>query len=93
MADCKTPLTGAGEVDELTQRFELHVQDTVASQGKDVVVLKQGYLLMRSTGVIDRWRRRYFVLDSAGMLCHASSHEVPYPTALSADHVRRIVAS
>ena len=33
----------------------------------------QGYLLKKSTGLRKEWKRRYFVLDSLGMLYYFSS--------------------
>ena len=59
---------GADEVEKLTEQYTPLMRATVASQGNDVVALKQGYLHKRSTGMINQWKRRYFVLDSAGIL-------------------------
>ena len=38
-----------------------------------VTVLKQGYLLKKSSGLRKEWKNRFFVLDSSGMLYYYSA--------------------
>lgn len=45
---------------------------TAESGGSQVTVLKQGYLNKRSTNLRREWKRRFFVLDSAGVLYYYS---------------------
>ena len=67
----------ADEVEKLTEQFTAHIRATAASNGNDVAVLRQGYLHKRSTGMLKEWQRRYFVLDSLGMLYYYSSKVQP----------------
>ena len=63
----------ADEVEKLREDYKLPIRATSDSNGADVVALKQGYLHKKSTGMIKEWKRRYFVLDSMGMLYYYSS--------------------
>ena len=63
----------AGEVEKLREEYKLQIRATSSSNGADVVALKQGHLHKKSTGMIKEWKRRFFVLDSMGMLYYYSS--------------------
>lgn len=66
----------------MTHDFEGHIRNTLASGGAQVTVLRQGYLLKRGSGMRREWKRRYFVLDSQGMLYYYSAKVCrPLPTA------------
>ncbi|KAL3136510.1 hypothetical protein ABBQ38_005760 [Trebouxia sp. C0009 RCD-2024] len=56
-------------------QFEGYIKQSVASQGSVVVILRQGWLLKRSSNIRREWKRRFFVLDSLGMLYYYSSKE------------------
>lgn len=53
--------------------IEGYIRKSEESQGSIVVVLKQGYLLKRSSNMRKEWKRRFFVLDSLGMLYYYSN--------------------
>ncbi|KAK9822748.1 hypothetical protein WJX74_003816 [Apatococcus lobatus] len=56
--------------------FNGHIQQTQAlGHQNHLVVLKQGWLLKRSSNMRGAWKRRFFVLDSAGMLYYTSNKE------------------
>ncbi len=52
---------------------ERHIRATAASRGGQVTILKQGYLLKKGGGLRREWKRRFFVLDSSGMLYYYSA--------------------
>lgn len=55
----------------------MHIRATAASKGAQVTVLRQGYLLKKNSGGLRReWKRRFFVLDSSGMLYYYSAKVV-----------------
>lgn len=54
---------------------EGHMHDTSASGGSVVTVLHSGYLLKKSSNIRKEWNRRFFVLDSQGMLYYYSNKE------------------
>ena len=56
----------------LTHEFEGHIQATMESGGTQITALKQGYLLKKSSGMRREWGKRFFVLDSLGMLYYYS---------------------
>jgi len=58
---------------ELAGKIQEFIARTVASEGKEVTILKQGYLLKRSSKMRGKWQRRFFVLDSTGMLYYYST--------------------
>ena len=68
---------GAGEPTAATQDFEALIHATTASKGAEVTVLRQGYLLKRASGMRRDWNRRFFVLDSKGMLYYYSEKVRP----------------
>ena len=53
--------------------IEGYIRATKESSGEVVTVLKQGYLLKRSSGMRREWKRRFFVLDSLGCLYYYSN--------------------
>ena len=53
--------------------IEGYIRESEESQGSIVTVLKQGYLLKRSSNIRKEWKRRFFVLDSLGMLYYYSN--------------------
>ena len=59
--------------------IEGYIRATAASRGQKVTVLKQGYLLKKGTGLRKEWKRRFFVLDSLGMLYYFSAKVRPPP--------------
>ncbi len=61
---------------------EQHIRATAASKGSQITVLKQGYLLKKNSGGLRReWKRRFFVLDSSGMLYYYSA-KVQQPSVI-----------
>lgn len=60
--------------------FNGHIQQTQAlGHQNHLVVLKQGWLLKRSSNMRGAWKRRFFVLDSAGMLYYTSNKVCALP--------------
>lgn len=57
----------------LASELEALIQQTRASGNALVTILKQGYLLKRSSTMRNKWQRRFFVLDSTGMLYYYST--------------------
>lgn len=55
-------------------------------QGGAVTVLKSGYLLKKGSGLRKEWARRFFELDSAGMLDYRSSKVGPRSLASHCCH-------
>lgn len=53
--------------------FESYIKETEETQGTVVTVLRQGYLHKRSTNMRREWKRRFFVLDSLGVLYYYSN--------------------
>ena len=51
----------------LANEIAAYIRATLASGGKHVSKLHQGYLFKTNAGSWD-WQRRYFVLDSTGTL-------------------------
>lgn len=45
---------------------------TQATKGAEITVLRQGWLHKRAGGMRRDWKRRWFVLDSQGMLYYYS---------------------
>ncbi|KAK9788851.1 hypothetical protein WJX73_007548 [Symbiochloris irregularis] len=69
------PIQLTGEVTAATQDFEAHIRATQASRGAEITVLRQGWLLKRASGMRRDWNRRWFVLDSQGMLYYYSEKD------------------
>jgi Arf-GAP with coiled-coil, ANK repeat and PH domain-containing protein len=64
----------AGAAAGMKAEVEQHIRATAASKGSQITVLKQGYLLKKNSGGLRReWKRRFFVLDSSGMLYYYSA--------------------
>ena len=74
-------------MEKLREDFKLPIRASSDSNGADVVALKQGYLHKKSTGMIKEWKRRYFVLDSMGMLYYYSAKVQAEPPAYLMHHV------
>ncbi|KDD71342.1 hypothetical protein H632_c5256p0 [Helicosporidium sp. ATCC 50920] len=55
--------------------LETYIRATRESQGAEITILKQGYLLKQSSYFRREWRRRFFVLDSQGMFYYYSEKE------------------
>lgn len=55
--------------------FESFIKESEESQGSIVTPLRQGYLHKRSTNMRREWKRRYFVLDSLGVLYYYSNKD------------------
>ena len=53
--------------------IEGYIKQSEDTHGGVVTVLKQGYLLKRSSNIRKEWKRRFFVLDSLGMLYYYSN--------------------
>ncbi|GAB4819632.1 hypothetical protein N2152v2_006678 [Parachlorella kessleri] len=60
---------------QLAAEMEGYIRATQASGGTHITVLKQGYLLKQSSNFRKEWKRRFFVLDSQGMLYYYSNKE------------------
>lgn len=56
--------------------IENHIQKSLESQGQDITIIRQGYLHKRSSNIQRNWKKRFFVLDSMGMLYYYSSKVV-----------------
>lgn len=70
----------AGALGGMTADFEAYMRATANGRGGGLGVLKQGYLLKRSSNNVYRdWKRRFFVLDSTGMLYYYSSKVLHWP--------------
>lgn len=59
----------------MKEEIESYILDTAASGGQRVTVLRSGYLLKKSSNLRKEWNRRFFVLDSLGMLYYYSCKE------------------
>ncbi|DBB01590.1 TPA: hypothetical protein ACH3X1_000238 [Trebouxia sp. C0004] len=77
----RTPMRPGGPV-QLTSgmsaniaTFESFIKESEESQGSIVTPLRQGYLHKRSTNMRREWKRRYFVLDSLGVLYYYSNKD------------------
>ncbi len=53
--------------------FESYIKESEETQGTVVTVLRQGWLHKRSTNMRREWKRRFFVLDSLGVLYYYSN--------------------
>eukprot|EP00884_Botryococcus_braunii_P002527 jgi/Botrbrau1/12275/Bobra.0323s0015.1 len=70
------PLQMTSALGGMASDFEAYMRATANGRGGGLGVLKQGYLLKRSSNNVYRdWKRRFFVLDSTGMLYYYSSKE------------------
>ena len=67
-------MKAGGETDAVPVQAELEalIEASVRSNNATVTILKQGFLLKRSSKR-NKWDRRYFVLDSSGCLYYYSS--------------------
>lgn len=62
----------AGDMLRTTDRIAEQVRQTAAGQG--VTVLKEGFLLKRAQkGMVRSWDRRFFTLNSLGVLSYQSA--------------------
>lgn len=69
------PMQMNNTITALATELETYIRATSASGGQHITVLKQGYLLKQSSGLRKEWKRRFFVLDSQGMLYYYSNKE------------------
>ncbi|PSC71679.1 ADP-ribosylation factor GTPase-activating AGD1 [Micractinium conductrix] len=69
------PLQMTAGTSQLANEMELYIRQTQESKGQTVTVLKQGYLLKQTSDFRKAWKRRFFVLDSQGMLYYYSTKE------------------
>ena len=67
----------AGGMSANIATFESFIKESEESQGSIVTPLRQGYLHKRSTNMRREWKRRYFVLDSLGVLYYYSNKVQP----------------
>lgn len=66
----------AASTSALAAEMDTYMRSTQASGGAQVTVLKQGYLLKQSSSnFLKEWKRRFFCLDSLGMLYYYSAKE------------------
>lgn len=63
----------AGGMSANIATFEQYIKQSEESQGTVVTILRQGWLLKRSSNMRREWKRRFFVLDSLGMLYYYSN--------------------
>ena len=63
----------AGGMSANIATFENYIKQSEESQGTVVTVLRQGYLHKRSSNMRREWKRRFFVLDSLGVLYYYSN--------------------
>ena len=70
-------LQRSGNMSASIASIEGYIRESEDSQGSIVTVLKQGYLLKRSSNIRKEWKRRFFVLDSLGMLYYYSNKVCP----------------
>ncbi|KAK9807526.1 hypothetical protein WJX72_001570 [[Myrmecia] bisecta] len=69
------PMQMTSGMSVIAAEIEGYIKATQQSGGTHVTVLKQGYLLKRSSNMRREWKRRFFVLDSLGMLYYYSNKE------------------
>ena len=69
----RIPPVPAGNMSSVVNELEGFIRATVESNGAQVTILKQGYLSKRSSNIRREWKRRFFVLDSAGQLYYFSN--------------------
>ncbi|KAI7840581.1 hypothetical protein COHA_005734 [Chlorella ohadii] len=69
------PLQMTAGTSALAADLETYIRQTQESRGQQITVLKQGYLLKQTSDFRKAWKRRFFVLDSQGMLYYYSTKE------------------
>lgn len=57
---------------EKFSEVETYVEAAIKSRGQQRKTLKQGYLLKRSSNMLGDWKKRFFKLDSRGLLFYQS---------------------
>ena len=67
------PVQMSAATTALASELEHYLRATHASGGQQVTVLRQGWLLKQSSNFKSKWQRRFFVLDSTGILYYYSS--------------------
>eukprot|EP00891_Asterochloris_glomerata_P008374 jgi/Astpho2/8374/e_gw1.00122.15.1_t len=77
-------LCSADGMSAIAASIEGYIRATKESSGDVVTVLKQGYLLKRSSGMRREWKRRFFVLDSLGCLYYYSNKVTAFTTSPTA---------
>ncbi|KAI3430848.1 hypothetical protein D9Q98_009258 [Chlorella vulgaris] len=69
------PLQMTAGTTQLAAEMESYIRHTQESKGRTITVLKQGYLLKQTSDFRKAFKRRFFVLDSQGMLYYYSTKE------------------
>lgn len=69
------PLQMSAGTSQLANEMDSYIRQTQESKGQQITVLKQGYLLKQTSDFRKAWKRRFFVLDSQGMLYYYSNKE------------------
>ncbi|KAL4436335.1 hypothetical protein ABPG77_009897 [Micractinium sp. CCAP 211/92] len=71
------PLQMTVQASHMAAELGAYIRQTRASNGQQITSLKQGYLLKQTSDFRKAFKRRFFVLDSQGMLYYWSSKEAP----------------
>jgi len=66
------PLQMSARANEKHSEVESYVQVALSTKGQQRKTLKQGYLLKRSSNMLGDWKKRFFKLDSRGILLYQS---------------------
>ena len=69
---CGGPLQMSAARQEKLSEVESFVQVALSSHGQQRKTLKQGYLFKRSSNMLGDWKKRFFKLDSRGILFYQS---------------------
>lgn len=67
------PLQMSSNMTETVSEIDKQIQASLESHGQYASVIRQGYLHKRSSNIQKNWKKRFFVLDSKGMLYYFSS--------------------
>lgn len=69
------PLQMSAWANEKHSEVESYVQVALSTKGQQRKTLKQGYLLKRSSNMLGDWKKRFFKLDSRGILLYQSKRK------------------
>lgn len=67
------PLQMSSNMAGAVSEFDNVIQASLESHGQYTTVIRKGYLHKRSSNIQKNWKKRFFVLDSMGMLYYYSS--------------------